>query len=469
MTRVLLLLLQLASPTTSDRGVVASGALHTSRPYLQQQRRRQVRWMVDAGRAKQGVQPWATHVASQGAITGLVGCCGRFHIDPNGTWFDEWPEAKYPLSNWDFAHDLGLTMHFVFTVDQPALINQTALLAIPDAVAAAVASNFTGYSLDYETAPAGPWGSAAFRAEVDGLLLFVTRLAAALKEVGKELLVDVGGTTAASLGTQGCSMNQSAICAAQKTLVQRWTRSGVSSLVEMGSYYGTDLGFNRVVLEQPLQGGVPATMLSSGIGTTTTAGCGCGTGSGGVLPRANRSCCAPNACCGPAQSVWAHQPPYAPVPACVGAPCGNCKVLGTHLPCYNWTATSCEWPYSPFGGEYFALIYHVHACVVNAWVGWLEQNQIDQISLFMSTMDGVDSPATEGNQFRKMRMMIAFIHCNESLLVDLEKSRQFEKAHVGVVWDSSSSIFFFYWPGRNATSPFFYEALRKFLDPHRVS
>ena len=136
--------------------------------------RRQVRWMVDAGQAKQGVQPWATHVASQGAITGLVGCCGRFHIDPNGTWFDEWPESKYPLSNWNFTHSLGLTMHFVFTIDQPALINQTALLAIPKAVAAAVASNFTGYALDYETAPAGGWGSAAFQAETDGLLVFVT-------------------------------------------------------------------------------------------------------------------------------------------------------------------------------------------------------------------------------------------------------------------------------------------------------
>ncbi len=344
---LLLPLLQQASPTTSDStsgGGAAGAAVHvrTSHPHLHQLRRRQVRWMVDAGRAKEGVQQWATHVASQGAITGLVGCCGRFHINPNGTWFDEWPEAKYPLSNWEFTRDLGLTMHFVFTVDQPALINQTALLAIPDAVAAAVSSNFTGYALDYETAPAGPWGSAPFRAEVDGLLLFVTRLAAALKEVGKELLVDVGGTTAASLGTQGCSMNQTTICAAQRTLVQRWARSGASSLVEMGTYYGTDLGFNRAVLEQPLHGGVPAAMLSSGIGTTTTAGCGCGMGSGGVQPGANRSCCAPHACCGPSQSAWAHQPPYAPVPACVGAPCGNCKALGTHLPCYNWTETSCE-------------------------------------------------------------------------------------------------------------------------------
>ena len=79
---------------------------------------RQVRWMVDAGRAKDGVARWAAGVVSRGAMTGLVGCCGRFHIGANGTWFDEWPEATFPLQNWDFAHELGLTMHFVFTVDQ---------------------------------------------------------------------------------------------------------------------------------------------------------------------------------------------------------------------------------------------------------------------------------------------------------------------------------------------------------------
>eukprot|EP01046_Picozoa_sp_COSAG06_P023683 COSAG06_NODE_1892_length_8125_cov_5.767755_6_plen_187_part_00 len=164
------LLVLLAATAASDSAAAKAPVV----PPPQPPQRRQVRWMVDAGQAKQGVQPWATHVASQGAITGLVGCCGRFHIDPNGTWFDEWPESKYPLSNWNFTHSLGLTMHFVFTIDQPALINQTALLAIPKAVAAAVASNFTGYALDYETAPAGGWGSAAFQAETDGLLVFVT-------------------------------------------------------------------------------------------------------------------------------------------------------------------------------------------------------------------------------------------------------------------------------------------------------
>jgi hypothetical protein len=164
------LLVLLAATAASDSAAATAPVV----PPPQPPQRRQVRWMVDAGQAKQGVQPWATHVASQGAITGLVGCCGRFHIDPNGTWFDEWPESKYPLSNWNFTHSLGLTMHFVFTIDQPALINQTALLAIPKAVAAAVASNFTGYALDYETAPAGGWGSAAFQAETDGLLVFVT-------------------------------------------------------------------------------------------------------------------------------------------------------------------------------------------------------------------------------------------------------------------------------------------------------
>ena len=46
-------------------------------------------------------------------------------------------------------------------------------------------------------------------------------------------------------------------------------------------------------------------------------------------------------------------------------------------------------------------------------MGWLARNQIDQISIFMATMDGADNSVTEG---------------------------------------------------RNATSPFFYDALRAFLD-----
>ena len=65
---------------------------------------------------------------------------------------------------------------------------------------------------------------------------------------------------------QGCSTNQTAICTAQKALSQRWADSGVASLVEMGTYYGTDLGFNQMLLEQPLRSGVPPSMLSSGIG-----------------------------------------------------------------------------------------------------------------------------------------------------------------------------------------------------------
>ena len=72
--------------------------------------RRQVRWHVDAGAAGEGVAAWATHVAGLGAITGLYGCCGRFSIAANGTWRDNWPEEKYPLSDWDFVHPLGLTM-----------------------------------------------------------------------------------------------------------------------------------------------------------------------------------------------------------------------------------------------------------------------------------------------------------------------------------------------------------------------
>ena len=97
---------------------------------------RQVHWMVEAGRgsAKGGVAEWAAHVASVGAISGLVGCCGRFSVAANGTWFDEWPKSKYPLSTWEFVHNLGITMHFVVTVEQRALLNHTAVLAIPTAV-----------------------------------------------------------------------------------------------------------------------------------------------------------------------------------------------------------------------------------------------------------------------------------------------------------------------------------------------
>ena len=85
---------------------------------------------------KEGVSQWAAHVVSLGAMTGLVGCCGRFTIHPDGTFRDAWPEQKYPLSDWDFVHGLGLTMHFVITVDQRALLNQSALLAVPEAVKA---------------------------------------------------------------------------------------------------------------------------------------------------------------------------------------------------------------------------------------------------------------------------------------------------------------------------------------------
>ena len=267
-----------------------------------------------------------------------------------------------------------------------ALLNQTALLAIPAAVRVAVAHNLTGYALDYEQAPAGPWSSHAFAKEVDGLLGFVTRLAAALRAVGKELIVDMGGTTAASLSSQACATNnQPAVCAQQKALLRRYASSGASSLMAMDTYYGTDLGFNDVVIGAALQHGIPASMLSSGVGSTTTAGCGCGRGGG----QGNRSCCAPGACCGPSQARWARQPPFGP-PACVGAPCGACKTMGTGMACYNWTATS-----------------------LRAWATTLTRRDVRQISLFMPTMDGADDPATEG---------------------------------------------------RNATSPFFYDVLRDFLD-----
>ena len=169
-------------------GPLAARRLHLSRPGTASDSvpaaatSPQVHWQVDAGRAKEGVAQWAARAASLGAITGLTGCCGRFSVEANGTFRDEWPEGKYPLSDWDFAHRLGLTMHFVFTVDQNALLNRTALLAIEPAVRIAVAQNFTGYSLDYETAPAGASGSPAFAKECDGLLEFITRFAAALRE-----------------------------------------------------------------------------------------------------------------------------------------------------------------------------------------------------------------------------------------------------------------------------------------------
>lgn len=226
----------------------------------------EVRWHVDAGRAREGVQQWATHVASLGAISGLYGCCGRFGIRANGSFFDEWPEDKYPLSDWGFVHELGITMHFVFVVDQAALMHRTALLAIPDAVRIATEHNFSGYALDYEQPPAGPPGSAAFALESDGLLAFASQFAAALRAVGKELVIDVGGTTAASLSTQ---------TAGQRALTARWGKSGVTTLMDMmtyllrtmiisvillsiiyeillvyihvqrSRYYGTDVGFNQ--------------------------------------------------------------------------------------------------------------------------------------------------------------------------------------------------------------------------------
>ena len=143
---------------------------------------------------------------------------------------------------------------------------------------AAVANNFTGYSLDYETASAGPPGSTAFAKETDGLLTFVERMSAALKAVGKEFIVDVGGTTAASLSTQGCSRNETSMCAYEKALLKRYTTSGAAALMVMETYYGTDLAFNEVVIGSAVAHGVPPGMLSSGIGSTTSAGCGCGAG-----------------------------------------------------------------------------------------------------------------------------------------------------------------------------------------------
>lgn len=320
----------------------------------------QVRWHVDAGRAKEGVSEWVTHVHSLGAISGLYGCCGRFRIAANGSFFDEWPEAKYPLSDWDFVHELDITMHFVFTVEQSALMNRTALLAIPDAVRIAVAHNFTGYALDYETTPAGPPGSAAFALESDGLLAFATQFSAALVAAGKELVIDVGGTTAASLSTQ---------TAGQCALAARWGKTGVSTLMEMGTYYGTDLGFNQRWLLASMAAGVPAHMLSSGIGSTTTAGCGCGFT---AQPVDNRSCCAPGACCGPAQDPWAAKPPTGP-PVCHGPPCGDCRTLGTDLGCYNWTASS-----------------------LRSYATFLARHNISQIGIFMATIDQVEDPGTEG-------------------------------------------------------------------------
>lgn len=319
----------------------------------------QVHWQVDAGRAKEGVPQWAAKAVSLGAITGLTGCCGRFSILANGTWIDDWSETKYPLSDWDFVHRLRLTMHFVFTVDQGALMNRTALLAIPAALKQSVAHNFTGYSLDYETKPAGAPGSPAFKLESDGLLDFISHFASALKAVGKELIVDMGGTTASSLSTQ---------VPYQQALVERWAATGVTTLMSMATYYGTDLSFNEVALMSSTQYGVPAHMLSSGIGSSTTAGCGCG-----VAAHGNRSCCAPDACCGPAAAPWAKNPPFSQTPACVGAPCGRCSTLGTSLPCFNWTAAS-----------------------LRSYATTLARRNITKISVFMSTLDQVEDPATEG-------------------------------------------------------------------------
>ena len=331
-------------PTTSSSMLVSGVSALNTHP--------QVHWQVDAGRAKEGVSQWAAKVASLGAITGLTGCCGRFSIAPNGTFRDNWHEAKYPLSDWNFAHDLNLTMHFVFTVDQKSLLNRTALLAIEPAVRIAVTQNFTGYSLDYETAPAGVPGSILFAKECNGLLEFITRFASALKAEGKELIVDMGGTTAASLSTQ---------VPYQQTLVRRWAATGVTSLMSMETYYGTDLAFNEVALMSSTHFGVPTHMLSSGIGSSTTAGCGCGdTGHG------NRSCCALNICCGPAASAWAKNPPFSPNASCVGAPCGHCNTLGTSLPCFNWTADS-----------------------LRSYATTLARSNVTKISVFMSTMDQV--------------------------------------------------------------------------------
>ncbi len=321
----------------------------------------EVRWHVDAGAAREGVAQWAAHASSLGAITGLYGCCDRFNIVANGSFFDGWP-STYPLSDWDFVHDLGLTMHFVFKVDQLAFMNGTALLAIPDAVRTAVVHNFTGYAMDYELTPAGPPGSEAFKNESDAILEFVTLFAARLQAAGKELVVDMGGTAATTLSVGTSS---------QRALAQRWASSGVPTLMDMMTYYGTDLGFNQRWLTAAMnQGGIPAHMLSSGIGSSTTAGCGCGAGS---RHHQNRSCCAPTACCGPSQSPWAQKPPIGP-PSCVGAPCGGCNTLGTDLPCFNWTASS-----------------------LRKYATFLAQHQINKIGIFMATIDRVDNPSTEGN------------------------------------------------------------------------
>ena len=71
--------------------------------------------------------------------------------------------------------------------------------------------------------------------------------------------------------------------------------------------------------------------------------------------------------------VQAREPPYSATPACVGAPCGHCNTLGTHLPCYNWTAAS-----------------------LHSWCTTLARKNVSKISLFMPTMDGEDDVATEG-------------------------------------------------------------------------
>jgi hypothetical protein len=295
-----------------------------------------------ASRASVTIQP-------RGAISGLYGCCGRLSIRANGSFFDEWPEEKHPLSDWDFVHGLGITMHFVFT----------ALLAIPDTVRVPTEHNFSGYALDYEDAPAGPPGSAAFKLESDGLLVFAMQLAAALKAVEKELVVGVGGTTAASLSTQ---------TPGQRVLAARWAQTGVSTLMEMTTHYGTDVAFNQRWLLSTMASGVPARMLSSGIGSTTTgsmAGCGCGNT---AHPSGNRSCCAPGACCGPAQGPWAREPPTGP-PSCDGPPCGSgCHTLGTDLPCFNWTAKGKIHRVDPDSGP--TLTVSNRDSQSTCWVNW---------------------------------------------------------------------------------------------------
>ena len=94
--------------------------------------------------------------------------------------------------------------------------------------------NFTGYAIDYETAPAGSWDSVALAQETDGMLSFVSKFSAALKAVGKDLIVDMGGTTVCSLSTQGCSCNQTAACTYQSALLRRWAATG-ATLMEMGT------------------------------------------------------------------------------------------------------------------------------------------------------------------------------------------------------------------------------------------